>query len=145
MTASSIRVQDNSSLYSRGRELYLTQIYYSVFGQSEQGLPRCLLLNVLLTGCFFLSTEDVLSLSWETWRKLFAGTLHPRGQSSQWMRNEYGNSSDMWPSSYTLTNSWVFYHDYYRLAVLVKQSISHLLVGNEGLAYLFFYCLVSLN
>jgi len=40
------------SLNNRGRKLYLTQIYYSVFDQSEQGLPRCSLLSVLLTGCF---------------------------------------------------------------------------------------------
>lgn len=39
MTASNVLVQGNSSLYNRGKELYLTQIYYSVFDQSEQGLP----------------------------------------------------------------------------------------------------------
>jgi len=44
------------SLNNRGRKLYLTQIYYSVFDQSEQGLPRCSLLSVLLTGCFLLSS-----------------------------------------------------------------------------------------
>ncbi len=38
MTAPNNRVQGYSSLYNRGKELYLTQIYYSVFDQSEQGL-----------------------------------------------------------------------------------------------------------
>lgn len=59
MAASNGCVQ--GSLYNRGKELYLTQVYYSVFDQSVQGLPLDARVSVF-ADCFFffLSIEDPL-------------------------------------------------------------------------------------
>lgn len=106
MTASNVRVQGNSSLY-------LTQIYYSVFDQSEQGLPLDAHCSAFCWLAFFLSIEDVLSLSCPVRHDenclLELYTQEDRVLSEWKMNKETHRTCD---PIHTLTNSGVVYHDY---------------------------------
>lgn len=136
MTASNVHVQGNSRLYSRGKELYLTQIYYSVFDQLEQGLPLDAHYSAFCWLAFFLSIEDVLSLSCPERHDgnclLELSTQEDRDSvSEKWIRKLIGHVTQFTPS--TILKRFIMI----MIDVMVWQSISHLLVGNEGLAYLF--------
>ncbi len=129
MTAPNNRVQGYSSLYNRGKELYLTPIYYSVFDQSEQGLP----LGARGSAFCWLGFPGKMSSPWPAKTCLLdLSTQEDRALSYWKVKMETHRTFD---PVHTLTD-----HEWFimtMIAVMAWKSISYLVVGNEGLAYLF--------